>query len=91
MAYTQMLFALTFDKLVFDTTPGVMSIVGSSLILGSAIFVALQKDAPPPAKEANEGSRMSPDEERGLMGAIDGEEGNNERMPVQEVQLRALR
>ncbi|KAL8744005.1 MAG: hypothetical protein Q9184_008046, partial [Pyrenodesmia sp. 2 TL-2023] len=28
MVYTQMLFALTFDKLIFDTTPGTISIVG---------------------------------------------------------------
>jgi drug/metabolite transporter (DMT)-like permease len=45
MVYTQMLFALAFDKLVFGTTPGVLSIIGSSLILGSAIYVAVQKEA----------------------------------------------
>ena len=45
MVYTQMLFALAFDKLIFDTTPGVLSFVGSSLILGSAIYVALRKEA----------------------------------------------
>lgn len=44
MVYTQMLFALTFDKLVFGTTPNVLSIVGSSLILGSAIYVAMHKE-----------------------------------------------
>lgn len=44
MVYMQMLFALGFDKLIFGTTPGWTSIVGSSLILGSAIYVAVQKD-----------------------------------------------
>ena len=44
MVYTQMLFALGFDKLVFGTSLGWLSIVGSSLILGSAIYVAVQKD-----------------------------------------------
>lgn len=43
MVYTQILFALTFDKLIFDTTPGVWSIVGSSLVLGSALYVAVHK------------------------------------------------
>lgn len=43
MVYTQMLFALAFDKLFFDTTPGLLSIAGSSLILGSAIYVAVRK------------------------------------------------
>lgn len=46
MVYMQMLFALTFDKLVWGTTPGFLSIVGSSLILGSAIYVALHKQHP---------------------------------------------
>ncbi|OAG07641.1 uncharacterized protein CC84DRAFT_1068377, partial [Paraphaeosphaeria sporulosa] len=43
MVYVQMLFALSFDKLVFGTTPSALSIVGSSLILGSAIYVATHK------------------------------------------------
>lgn len=44
MVYTQMLFALIFDRLVFGTDPSVLSLVGSSLILGSAIYVAMQKE-----------------------------------------------
>ena len=43
MVYTQMLFALVFDKVVWNTTPGVGSLVGSTMILGSAIYVALRK------------------------------------------------
>ncbi|KAJ8117725.1 hypothetical protein OPT61_g1143 [Boeremia exigua] len=46
MVYVQMLFALSFDKLIWGTTPGALSIVGSSLILGSAIYVAMHKEAP---------------------------------------------
>lgn len=64
MVYMQMLFALTFDKLVWGTTPGALSIIGSSLILGSAIYVALHREDPkkPAGSERGEG-----DEERGLM------------------------
>ena len=43
MVYTQMLFALALDKLVFGQSPGWWSLAGSGLILGSAIFVAVQK------------------------------------------------
>lgn len=43
MIYTQMLFALSLDKLVFGQTPGWWSLAGSGLILGSAMYVALQK------------------------------------------------
>ncbi|KAI8934375.1 hypothetical protein NX059_009111 [Plenodomus lindquistii] len=74
MVYMQMLFALTFDKLVWGTTPGALSIVGSSLILGSAIYVAMNKEQPVKKTESRERERGGGDEEegRGLM----GEEGD---------------
>lgn len=43
MIYTNMLFALALDKLVFGQSPGWWSLGGSGLILGSAVFVAVQK------------------------------------------------
>ncbi|KAF2833407.1 hypothetical protein CC86DRAFT_365319 [Ophiobolus disseminans] len=64
MVYVQMLFALTFDKLVWGTTPGALSIIGSSLILGSAIYVAMHREDPNKLKEREIGDG---DEERGLM------------------------
>lgn len=98
MTYTQMLFALTFDKIIFGHSPGWMSIVGSSLILGPAIFVAMQKNVDE-SKEANEGSQGPGDEEsqRALLSGEaveerhDSVEGDGIRMPVPEVQMRALR
>lgn len=36
-----MLFALAFDKIVWNSTPSGLSIVGSGLILGSTIYVAI--------------------------------------------------
>ena len=74
MVYMQMLFALTFDKLVWGTTPGALSIVGSSLILGSAIYVAMHREDPNKPKERERGDG---DEERGLMMAdVDGQRLN---------------
>jgi hypothetical protein len=64
MVYVQMLFALSFDKLIWGTTPGALSIVGSSLILGSAIYVAMHKEGP--VKVATFRERSS-QEEQGLM------------------------
>lgn len=90
MTYSQMLFALAFDKLVFGTTPGILSIIGSSLILGSAIYVAVKKDEG--ANKAGDPSTNNADEERGLVAGIDAEDDERiERAPVQEVQLRAIR
>lgn len=64
MVYMQMLFALTFDKLVWGTTPGALSITGSSLILGSAIYVAMHREEP---QKPDERHRGDGEEERGLM------------------------
>ncbi|KAI4199346.1 MAG: hypothetical protein LQ346_002583 [Caloplaca aetnensis] len=92
MVYSQMLFALAFDKLVFDTTPGTVSIVGSSLILGSALYVAVQQE---PSKKSKRNA-WADDEEVGLVaGGVDGESTiQDTRGPlrgVQEVQIRTLR
>ncbi|PQE17223.1 integral membrane duf6 protein [Rutstroemia sp. NJR-2017a BVV2] len=43
MVYLNMLFAMGLDKLVFGITPGVWSLMGSGLILGSAVWVAVEK------------------------------------------------
>lgn len=98
MVYTQMLFALAFDKLVWGTTPGVLSIVGSSLILGSALYVAVHNNK---VKESRKTSSPEGNEEEeiGLMAADDNNDENDNasndgRGPlrgVQEVQLRTLR
>ena len=97
MTYTQMLFALMFDKLIFGHTPGVMSILGSSLILGSAITIAMQQD-PNRSQKANETGRPSEsqsDEESrtGLLGGMQDVETSedHDRIPLREVQVRALR
>ncbi|OAX78209.1 hypothetical protein ACJ72_07487, partial [Emergomyces africanus] len=45
MVYTQMLFALLYDKLVFNATPSLVSWAGSGIILASAIYVALVKES----------------------------------------------
>lgn len=95
MIYTQMLFALTFDKIVFDTTPGLLSIAGSSLILGSALFVAVYKGK---VRDKEEQSRPLTDEEQSFLPEEPIERGRSFRMegaaegaPVEEVQLRTMR
>ncbi|OAP61134.1 hypothetical protein AYL99_03335 [Fonsecaea erecta] len=45
MCYTQMLFALAGDKLVFGVTPDTMSWIGSVLILAGAVWVAAARDS----------------------------------------------
>ncbi|KAL1797240.1 hypothetical protein ACET3X_003846 [Alternaria dauci] len=77
MVYMQMLFALAFDKLVWGTTPGALSITGSSLILGSAIYVAMNKEAP--KKNVEPMGRGVGEEERGLISPeFEGEQTEEE-------------
>jgi len=44
MLYTQMLFALFYDKVIMDSSPSVISWVGSGLILGSALHIGVIQD-----------------------------------------------
>lgn len=94
MIYTQMLFALAFDKIVWNSTPGVWSILGSSLILGSAVYVAVKKNDPPKGRKTNVEAGL--DEEIGLTADEDDDSddamnGQGPLRGVQEVQLRTMR
>ncbi|KAK4575154.1 hypothetical protein LTR86_001006 [Recurvomyces mirabilis] len=97
ITYTQMLFALGFDKLIFGHTPDLMSIAGSSLILGSAIVVATLADA---GKNSNKKEQVhgnaDVESRQGLMNGFENDrnefvEGESEQLPLQEIQLRTLR
>lgn len=59
-----MVFALILERVVWGTTPPVESLFGSALIIGSAIWVSLQK-----SKTATEQKALVVDEERSLLGA----------------------
>lgn len=85
-----MIFAMGFDKLIFGHLPNFLSIIGSSLILGAAIFVALQKKAPAIEKDIVEGSALLVDEEAGRTSDCNPADDPNESM-LQEVQMRTLR
>ena len=95
MVYTQMLFALAFDKIVFNTTPGVWGIAGSSLILGSALYVALLNNN---KEKKDEGRGEVIGDEEVALGIDDVDEirsdvhsGIGPLRGVQEVQLRTIR
>ena len=71
MMYSQMLFALGLDKLIWGVVPDWPSIVGGSLILGSTIFVAVQKNT----TKIRMSSASRNDEEHGLIEGLDREDG----------------
>ncbi|TDZ31170.1 putative membrane protein [Colletotrichum spinosum] len=53
MVYTHMLFAAGFDRYIFGNVMGWMSLAGCGLIIGSALWVVLTKQTPPPQKEVD--------------------------------------
>lgn len=89
MVYMQMLFALTFDKLVWGTTPGTLSIIGSSLILGSAIYVAMKREDPKKNKTPREARHE--DEERGLISPDILAQNREDDSMDMEIPLRSFR
>lgn len=87
MVYMQMLFALSFDKLIWGTTPGTLSIIGSSLILGSAIYVAMHKEGPKVSETNREYGNQ--EEVRGLMSSGLNTDQDSDGQDIQMTPLRA--
>ena len=81
MVYTQMLFALAWELIVWGTTPGWESLAGSGCILGSVIWVGMKK-----AERSDIAKVSAVDEEVGLMsGRAEGEEEEgNEWMEMED-------
>ncbi|OTA95653.1 hypothetical protein M434DRAFT_378516 [Hypoxylon sp. CO27-5] len=63
LIYTQMVFALILERVIWGTTPPVESLFGSALIIGSAIWVSLQKNKTPTPQKV-----VAVDEEQSLLG-----------------------
>ncbi|KAI8627550.1 DUF6-domain-containing protein [Xylariaceae sp. FL1651] len=64
MTYFQMVLALVIERVIWGTTPPVLSLIGSALIIGGAIWLSLQKNKPGDAKERT----AVVDEETSLLG-----------------------
>ncbi|VUC23498.1 unnamed protein product, partial [Clonostachys rosea] len=50
LIYTQMIWALIFERVVWGTTPPITSFIGSGLIISGAVWISLQKKAPETSK-----------------------------------------
>ncbi|KAI5917441.1 DUF6-domain-containing protein [Camillea tinctor] len=51
MIYIQMVFALIIERVIWGTTPPIMSFAGSALIIGAAVWLSLQKSKPVPQRD----------------------------------------
>ncbi len=70
MVYTQLLFALAFDYIFLGIIPGLSSIVGNILILGSVLYLALYVGD----SKADRSVETRGGEEAGVVEGIDAEE-----------------
>ncbi|KAI9822756.1 MAG: hypothetical protein M1832_002989 [Thelocarpon impressellum] len=93
MVYTQMLFALGFDRLIWGTTPVVVSVVGGTLILGAALYVAMQRDTGAAKEGSAEEAKalVAKDEERALAEDVGHNHEAEECEDLPHVQLRPVR
>ncbi|KAH8113038.1 hypothetical protein DFH11DRAFT_357479 [Phellopilus nigrolimitatus] len=58
--YIQIIFASILEQIFFHTTPSVLSVAGTIIILGSAIYVALTKQSSQSQVLATEGRTVEP-------------------------------
>ncbi|KAI0704437.1 EamA-like transporter family-domain-containing protein [Cerioporus squamosus] len=73
--YVQVIFALVFERIFFHTTPPPLSILGTVIILSSAIYVALSKQAA--SKRPKRSAEDTALEEGLLASAREGDERAN--------------
>ena len=87
MVYSQMIFALAADAIIWGHFPSALSLSGSSLILGSAIVVAVQKGKG--QVQDKDGVNELFEEREGLMqSATEMEEGRSSQEEAMELQDR---
>jgi len=75
--YTQLVFALILERIVWGTTPSGWSLIGAALIIGAALWVMLQKNhGPSPTVEVakQQSESRADDEESSLLGRSTEEE-----------------
>lgn len=81
MVYTQVLFGMAFDKIIWNLTPGIWSCLGSLVVLGSALYVAIWGAAARAGGQDKEWGNG--DEELGLVAAGHcDEEGQSAKDPL---------
>ncbi|RVD81276.1 uncharacterized protein DFL_009145 [Arthrobotrys flagrans] len=98
MVYAQMIFALIWDKVLWNRLPAWTSWIGSFLILGSGFWVAFQKNRKKKItrvtkKEARSKRHVhSGDEERGLVAAkgSDDEDSDDDGSELDDDEARVL-
>lgn len=90
-----MVFALMWDKLIWDRLPAWSSWLGSGLILGSLLWVAIRKNReknPDDVLKAEARRTGHRDEERGLVGGAnsDDDEDSDDSSVLDEDEARTL-
>ena len=90
--YIQVVFSLVFERIAFGVSPSGLSVVGTCIIIASAIFVALNKPPSESSAPANtESTAMwdlapSAEEGRGLLAGDERKEAEDDKDPLVDEQ-----
>ncbi|CAL1702543.1 unnamed protein product [Somion occarium] len=87
--YIQIIFATAFEKIFFHTTPSPLSIIGTIIIMSSAVYVAVTKNSSGSMKRAQLQAAMLEDItlEEGLLANQEGDDESDgqKAIPLQDV------
>jgi drug/metabolite transporter (DMT)-like permease len=61
--YSQMIFGVILERLVFGTVPVILSILGTCLIMGSALYITMTKVREVGGSASNDGQIVLPEED----------------------------
>ncbi|KAH9850407.1 drug/metabolite transporter [Lenzites betulinus] len=80
--YVQVIFAMIFERIFFHTVPPPLSLLGTAVILSSAIYVAFSKK-----KEASKGDYVELTSDHTLEEGLLANEEDSIELPVESVEL----
>lgn len=69
--YLQIVFALIFEKVFFNTTPEALSVVGASLIIATSTIVAMNKNKSKTEEKENDEHETLLRDERQRFASVD--------------------
>ncbi|KAI0776970.1 drug/metabolite transporter [Trametes elegans] len=81
--YVQVIFAMIFDRVFFDVVPPPLSLLGTTIILTSAIYVAFSKHG---GERANSDKEVHSDGAELQRGLLDDEHGRNSTYELLEME-----
>jgi len=85
--YLGIIYALGFEKMFFDVTPSALSMCGTAIIIGCAVFVALTKTKTKTKQPTAKDSAL----EQGLLGEVDADDSSENNGEISENETASVK